>query len=64
MNLDSLAGSVFSYTQDGTTWQVIKTLDTKVHSGWNFYNLDQPIPNIKALKFASTSKSMCQIAEI
>ena len=55
--LDTLIGSVFSYTLDGTNYLPIATLTAKVHSGWNFINLDDPISNIRGLKFESTSKS-------
>jgi hypothetical protein len=49
---------------DGTTYVTLTTLDSSVHSGYNFFVLDEPVVGIKKFKFTGAATSSCAIAEI
>jgi hypothetical protein len=59
-----LQGSTFEYSLDGTTWTNLKTIDSSVHSGWNFFVFEDPIVGISKFRFTGTDSSDCAISEL
>jgi hypothetical protein len=60
---DYLLGATIEASTDGSHYDVLATIDSTIHTGWNIlsFSLGQ---NYRYFRFAHTSASRCQLAEL
>jgi hypothetical protein len=58
-----ILGASIQVSNDNITWSTLATVDQTIHAGWNSYMITNT-NTFRYVKFAHTSVSMCQIAEL